>query len=89
MVSYTISTCSTMVNIYLNSYYFIHNCTDTLKANVYTSRTHTFGQLRAEDFGKTFVLCGWLEYIRLNRFIILRDGYGFTQLIFPENASTC
>ncbi|XP_025421969.1 aspartate--tRNA ligase, mitochondrial [Sipha flava] len=56
-------------------------------ANIYTSRTHTCGQLRAEDSGKLVILCGWLEHVRLNRFIILRDAYGSTQLIVPENAS--
>lgn len=54
---------------------------------MYTSRTHTCGQLRADDVEKKVVLCGWLEYLRLNRFIILRDGYGSVQLIIPENAS--
>ncbi|VVC26054.1 Aminoacyl-tRNA synthetase, class II (D/K/N),Nucleic acid-binding, OB-fold,Aspartyl/Asparaginyl- [Cinara cedri] len=54
--------------------------------NLYTSRTHTCGQLRAENSEEFVVLCGWLEYKRLNRFIILRDGYGSTQLIIPENA---
>lgn len=54
---------------------------------MYTSRTHTCGQLRAEDSEKSVILCGWLEHVRLNRFIILRDAYGSTQLIIPENAS--
>ncbi|XP_060844907.1 aspartate--tRNA ligase, mitochondrial isoform X1 [Rhopalosiphum padi] len=55
--------------------------------NLYTSRTHTCNQLRIEDSGKSVILCGWVEYIRLNRFIILRDGYGSTQLIIPEKTS--
>ncbi|KAE9528825.1 hypothetical protein AGLY_012400 [Aphis glycines] len=63
----------------------LHNFSNV---NLYTSRTHTCNQLRTEDSGKSVILCGWVEYIRLNRFIILRDGYGSTQLIIPENAST-
>lgn len=54
---------------------------------MYTYRTHTCGELTAKDSGKSVVLCGWLEYVRLDRFIILRDGYGSTQLIAPENTS--
>lgn len=63
----------------------LHNFSNV---NLYTSRTHTCNQLRTEDSGKSVILCGWVEYVRLNRFIILRDGYGSTQLIIPENAST-
>lgn len=69
--------------IVINYFFFI----DFSNANTYTNRTHTCGQLRAEDSGKSVVLCGWLQYVRLNRFIILRDGYGSTQLIIAENAS--
>lgn len=63
----------------------LHNFSNV---NMYTSRTHTCDELRKEDSGKSVILCGWLEYVRLNRFIILRDGYGSTQLVIPENAST-
>lgn len=75
----------TIVNIYLylDELHFI----ELSNTNLYTFRTHTCGQLRAENSEESVILCGWLEYKRLNRFIILRDGYGSTQLIIPENAS--
>lgn len=53
-------------------------------------RTHTCGQLRAEDDSKQTVLCGWVHRRRDHGgliFIDLRDRYGFTQVVFePENA---
>lgn len=50
-------------------------------------RTHHCGQLRAEDEGKSVILCGWVnKYRNLGslHFIDLRDKYGVTQLGFAE-----
>ncbi|XP_030752359.1 aspartate--tRNA ligase, mitochondrial [Sitophilus oryzae] len=55
--------------------------------NNYTNRTHTCGELRRHHVGKNVILYGWLEYKRLNKFIILRDSYGETQLIFSNEES--
>ncbi|MCC8128799.1 MAG: Asp-tRNA(Asn)/Glu-tRNA(Gln) amidotransferase GatCAB subunit C, partial [Clostridiales bacterium] len=53
------------------------------------SRTHTCGELRAADAGKTVTLCGWLENVREVgsnfAFCVLRDFYGVTQFVV-ENA---
>ncbi len=53
------------------------------------SRTHTCGQLRLEDAGKTVTLSGWMENVRevgANfAFLVLRDFYGTTQVVI-ENA---
>ncbi|RKJ39464.1 aspartate--tRNA ligase [Acutalibacter sp. 1XD8-33] len=55
-----------------------------------TPRTHTCGQLRLADAGKTVTLCGWLENLREVgggvAFLILRDFFGTTQAVLetPE-----
>ena len=47
-------------------------------------RSHTCGQLRSKDAGKSVHLCGWLQFKRMGRFFTLRDGYGVTQLILSD-----
>ncbi len=52
---------------------------------MFQSRTHTCGQLRLADAGKTVTLVGWLENIREVgsnfAFLVLRDFYGVTQVV--------
>ena len=49
------------------------------------SRTHTCGELRLGDVGKTVTLAGWLENVRAVSaslaFVVIRDFYGTTQLV--------
>lgn len=63
-----------------------NNQVHALNVNKFTYRTHNCGELNAKDEGKGVTLCGWLEYLRMNKFFTLRDGYGQTQIIIPKES---
>lgn len=57
-------------------------------------RTHTCGELRLSDVGKSIKLSGWVQKSRKMggmTFIDIRDRYGVTQLVFNQdiNAELC
>lgn len=54
------------------------------KTNLYTSRSHNCGELNESNIGQDVVLTGWLEFHRMRKFFTLRDGYGCTQIIIPD-----
>uniref|UniRef100_A0A1Q3FCT2 Putative aspartyl-trna synthetase mitochondrial n=1 Tax=Culex tarsalis TaxID=7177 RepID=A0A1Q3FCT2_CULTA len=58
--------------------------TRRLNTNRFTNRSHNCGELRARHAGQQVTLCGWLEFVRMNMFFTLRDGYGSTQVVVPE-----
>ena len=48
-------------------------------------RTHTCGELQSKDYGKSVILNGWVNTVRLHGqvvFVDLRDRYGKTQIVF-------
>ncbi|KAL0273680.1 UNVERIFIED_CONTAM: hypothetical protein PYX00_006304 [Menopon gallinae] len=51
--------------------------------NKYTKRSHTCGELDENHIGQKVKLMGWVEFLRMNRFILLRDKYGSIQLTLP------
>lgn len=53
-------------------------------ANSFAVRSHTCGELRKSDVGRKVKLCGWIQFQRLNKFVLLRDAYGVTQLVTSE-----
>nr|XP_021193177.2 aspartate--tRNA ligase, mitochondrial [Helicoverpa armigera] len=54
---------------------------EDINCNTFTYRTHTCGELRPEHGGKKVTLCGWVQFSRLSKFLLLRDAYGLTQCI--------
>ena len=52
---------------------------------MFQSRTHTCGELRLGDAGKSVTLSGWMENVREVgqnfAFVVLRDFYGTTQIV--------
>uniref|UniRef100_A0A0C9QGP4 DARS2_1 protein n=1 Tax=Fopius arisanus TaxID=64838 RepID=A0A0C9QGP4_9HYME len=55
--------------------------------NKFVQRSHTCGELTLENVGEDVQLCGWMEFHRMGKFVILRDSYGSTQLIIPNAKS--
>lgn len=55
--------------------------------NKYTNRSYTCGELRKNNVGENVVICGWLQYQRMNKFVVLRDSYGETQAILSDKVS--
>lgn len=56
-----------------------------LPVNRYALRTHTCGELTLKNLGEKVKLCGWIEFQRMGKFIILRDSYGSIQLLIPKD----
>lgn len=53
--------------------------------NKFADRTHNCGELTSNEINEKVVICGWLEFQRMNKFFVLRDAYGQTQvLILPR-----
>lgn len=57
---------------------------DKPKPNLYTYRTHNCGEMNESNIGQEVTLTGWLEFHRMRKFFTLRDGYGCTQVIIPD-----
>uniref|UniRef100_A0A8C3G954 Aspartyl-tRNA synthetase 2, mitochondrial n=1 Tax=Cyclopterus lumpus TaxID=8103 RepID=A0A8C3G954_CYCLU len=50
-------------------------------------RSHTCGELSLDHEGKTVTLCGWVQYLRQDLFVILRDFSGLAQVLIPQEES--
>lgn len=56
--------------------------------NKFVNRTHTCGELTINNVHENVELCGWLEFQRLGKFVILRDAYGSTQCLIDTQVRT-
>lgn len=61
---------------------------DKIHSSTFTYRTHTCGELGPEHEGQRVKLCGWVQYSRLSKFLLLRDAYGLTQCVVVDNTTT-
>ncbi|XP_050342594.1 aspartate--tRNA ligase, mitochondrial [Nymphalis io] len=57
------------------------NNLDASYQNTFSYRTHTCGELRSNNVGQNVILCGWVQFVRLSKFLLLRDSYGQTQCV--------
>jgi aspartyl-tRNA synthetase len=71
-------------NIYLVDEDDSSSSESSTNINKYTQRTHTCGELTIDNVGEHVTLCGWLEFQRMDKFVVLRDSYGVTQLLIPD-----
>lgn len=55
--------------------------------NKFVNRSHNCGELTVNHINENVQLCGWLEFHRMGKFIILRDSYGSTQFVINENVN--
>ncbi|KAI3375346.1 hypothetical protein L3Q82_021837 [Scortum barcoo] len=63
------------------------NCDCCAGPSSLSLRSHTCGELRSHHVGEKVTLCGWVQYIRQDLFVILRDFSGLTQILFPQEES--
>ncbi|XP_067624823.1 aspartate--tRNA ligase, mitochondrial [Eurosta solidaginis] len=52
--------------------------------NKFSGRTHTCNELGLDNIGEKVTICGWLEFQRMGKFFVLRDGYGQTQILITD-----
>ena len=53
----------------------------------FSTRTHNCGELRLEHEGSKVKLSGWVQFLRLDKFLVLRDAHGTVQCVVPESNS--
>lgn len=66
------------------SEFFILENKSQCDINRFTNRTHTCGQIDDHLIGQEVNLCGWIEYQRLGKFVVLKDCYGIVQLFIKN-----
>lgn len=54
--------------------------------NLFTNRSHTCGEVNDKLVEQNVNLCGWIEFQRQGKFVVLRDGYGTVQLFIKDKS---
>jgi len=56
-----------------------------LAVNTFTCRSHTCGELTKDNVDQKVTIMGWMTFKRFGgRFLVIRDAYGQTQTIIPN-----
>ncbi|XP_041958430.1 aspartate--tRNA ligase, mitochondrial isoform X2 [Alosa sapidissima] len=55
--------------------------------NIFSLRTHSCGELCSTHIGREVTLYGWVQYVRQDLFVILRDFSGLLQILIPQDES--
>ncbi|XP_059420243.1 aspartate--tRNA ligase, mitochondrial [Carassius carassius] len=53
----------------------------------FSLRSHTCGELCSSHIDEEVTLCGWIQYLRQDLFVILRDFSGLVQILIPQDES--
>lgn len=66
----------------------INSCSISIArcSSSFCARSHTCGELDETNVGNKVTLYGWVQYQRMKKFLTIRDSYGSTQVILPENS---
>ncbi|XP_076829046.1 aspartate--tRNA ligase, mitochondrial [Brachyhypopomus gauderio] len=59
----------------------------TSGASSLSIRSHTCGELCASHVGEDVTLCGWVQFLRQDLFVVLRDFSGLVQVVVPKDES--
>uniref|UniRef100_A0A673G1W2 Aminoacyl-transfer RNA synthetases class-II family profile domain-containing protein n=1 Tax=Sinocyclocheilus rhinocerous TaxID=307959 RepID=A0A673G1W2_9TELE len=51
----------------------------------FSLRSHTCGELCSSHVDEEVTLCGWIQYLRQDLFVILRDFSGLVQILIPQD----
>ncbi|XP_062849080.1 aspartate--tRNA ligase, mitochondrial isoform X2 [Trichomycterus rosablanca] len=62
-----------------------HSCNLTSGPSSLSIRSHTCEELRSGHTGEEVTLCGWVQYLRQDLFVILRDFSGLVQVLVPPD----
>ncbi|KAL6490219.1 hypothetical protein MHYP_G00005640 [Metynnis hypsauchen] len=78
---------SSKAPLFSTSTSFRHAASFTSGQSSLSIRSHACGELRSSHVGEEVTLCGWVQYLRQDLFVILRDFSGLVQVLIPQDES--